>query len=235
MTKEQLFRNVQTYLGLKPDGIAGSKTLASVVNSLGLPKYAGWEAVQGKLGLKVDGVAGVMTAKAVYDALLPDKLKTDLPAYNTAIPTEAQVPSFYGRAGDNLITIDLPYPMRLAWDAKTTVTKMSVNAKVADRVKRIFKRTLQHYGLDGVQRLGLDLFGGCFNNRSKVGGTTKSMHAYGIAIDLDPDNNQLKWGYDRATFAGKEYIPFWDIVEAEGAISLGRAKNYDWMHFQFSK
>jgi hypothetical protein len=66
------------------------------------------------------------------------------------------------------------------------------------------------------------------------GGTALSMHAWGIAVDLDPINNQLRWGKDRASFARPEYLPFWKIVEAHGATSLGRAKNYDWMHFQFA-
>ena len=66
------------------------------------------------------------------------------------------------------------------------------------------------------------------------GAKTWSMHAYGIAVDLDPERNQLKWGRDKAVFARPEYVPFWNIVESEGATSLGRARNYDWMHFQFA-
>ena len=49
--------------------------------------------------------------------------------------------------------------------------------------------------------------------------------------DIDPDNNQLKWGRDRASFAKPVYDKFWNIVENEGWNSLGRTKNYDYMHF----
>jgi hypothetical protein len=28
------------------------------------------------------------------------------------------------------------------------------------------------------------------------------------------------------------YEPFWKFVEEEGAVSLGRARNYDYQHFQ---
>jgi len=51
---------------------------------------------------------------------------------------------------------------------------------------------------------------------------------------MDPDNNQLKWGKDRASFAKPVYNDYWKIVEAEGATSLGRSRNFDWMHFQFA-
>ena len=83
-------------------------------------------------------------------------------------------------------------------------------------------------------RLGLDLFGGCFNYRPMRGGTALSMHSWGIAYDGDPERNQLRWGRDRAEFAKPAFDPFWAIVEAHGAVSLGRARNYDWMHFQFA-
>ncbi|MCH7410937.1 hypothetical protein MM239_16125 [Belliella sp. DSM 111904] len=58
------------------------------------------------------------------------------------------------------------------------------------------------------------------------------MHSWGIAIDFDPSNNQLKWGRDMATFAGPEYHAWWDIWESEGWVSLGRLRNFDWMHVQ---
>jgi hypothetical protein len=76
------------------------------------------------------------------------------------------------------------------------------------------------------------MFGGCLNVRKMRGGSAWSIHSWGAAIDLDPDNNQLKWASPKATFSKKEYEPFWKIVEAEGWTSLGRRRNYDWMHFQ---
>jgi hypothetical protein len=27
----------------------------------------------------------------------------------------------------------------------------------------------------------------------------------------------------------------WRIIEGEGAVSLGRARNFDWMHWQFAR
>ena len=67
------------------------------------------------------------------------------------------------------------------------------------------------------------------------GGTRWSTHAWGIAIDYDPDRNQLKWGRDRAAFARPEYDAWWRLWEEEGWVSLGRTRNYDWMHVQAAK
>jgi len=86
--------------------------------------------------------------------------------------------------------------------------------------------------LEKIKELRLDLFGGCLNVRKMRGGSSWSMHSWGIAVDLDPDKNQLTWGKDRASFAKSEYDPFWKIVADEGWTSLGKAENRDWMHFE---
>jgi hypothetical protein len=35
--------------------------------------------------------------------------------------------------------------------------------------------------------------------------------------------------------AQPEYAPFLDLWEAEGFVSLGRARNFDWMHVQAAR
>ncbi|KQS74205.1 hypothetical protein ASG25_01965 [Rhizobium sp. Leaf384] len=67
------------------------------------------------------------------------------------------------------------------------------------------------------------------------GAKTRSMHAYSIAVDSDSEKSHLKWRSDRARFAKLEFKAFSKIVESEGALSLGRAKNYNWMHFHFAR
>jgi hypothetical protein len=58
------------------------------------------------------------------------------------------------------------------------------------------------------------------------------MHAWGVAVDYDPEHNKFKWGWDRAAFARSEYDAWWKIWEDEGWTSLGRTRNFDWMHIQ---
>lgn len=150
-------------------------------------------------------------------------------------PRQKDCMSFYGSPGSNQVTLSLPYPMRVAWNKRQIVKSWSCHAKVDENMKRIFQRTLDHYGYEKIKELGLDLWGGTLNVRKMRGGSSWSMHSWGIAVDIDPDNNALKWGSNRATLARPEYKKFWEFVYDEGAISLGIERNYDWMHFQFAR
>jgi len=141
----------------------------------------------------------------------------------------------YGKPEENpdyLVIIPLPYPMRLAWDKKHIITRMRCHKLVAENFKNIFKDLLDHYGLPEIQRLGIDLYGGCFNFRKMRGGTDWSRHSWGVAIDLDPERNLLKETSATARFARPEYKAMIDIFYRNGFESLGVEKNYDWMHFQ---
>lgn len=134
-----------------------------------------------------------------------------------------------------LTQISLPFPLRIAWDKKTTVNKLTCNKAIAEPLKSVFSEILAVYGLAKIQELGIDLFGGCFNFRQQRGGSNYSVHAWGLAIDLDPERNQLKETSRTAHFARPEYKVMIDIFYKHGFISLGREKNYDWMHFQWDK
>jgi len=150
--------------------------------------------------------------------------------------TTQQITKKYGVPNETgkgyLVTIPLPFPMRLAWEISTEVNKISCHKDIATRLSSVLKDILAHYGKDKIKELGIDLFGGCFNYRKMRGGTSWSMHSWGIAIDLDPARNTLKETSKTARFARPEYKPMIDIFYKHGFESLGREKNYDWMHFQ---
>jgi hypothetical protein len=74
-------------------------------------------------------------------------------------------------------------------------------------------------------------------------GDILSLHSWGIAIDINAPENQLnqkskpykdKSGktIPAASFSRAEYKDFIDIMEKNGWYSLGRSKNFDYMHFQ---
>jgi hypothetical protein len=153
--------------------------------------------------------------------------------------TTNEIVKKYGKPNETgegyLTTILLPYPMKLAWDLDTKVSKMRCHKLAAEPFLNVFNDLLAHYGLNEIERLGIDLFGGCFNYRKMRGGTSWSAHAWGIAVDLDPARNKLKETAKTARFARPEYQPMIDIFYRHGFISLGIEKGYDWMHFELRK
>lgn len=149
--------------------------------------------------------------------------------------TTAQAIAKYGKpnqTGSYLVSIKLPFPMKLAWDKNTIVKTMRCHKLVANQLTAIFTEILQVYGLAKIQELGIDLFGGCFNFRQMRGGSDWSRHSWGIAVDLDPERNQLKETSKTARFARPEYEQMINIFYKHGFVSLGREKNYDFMHFE---
>lgn len=144
----------------------------------------------------------------------------------------------YGKPNQNgtyLVSIKLPYPMRLAWDKNTKVNTMRCHKLVAQNFTNVFNELLTHYGLAKIQELGIDLFGGCFNFRAMRGGSDYSRHSWGIAIDLDPERNQLKTPYSKSNFSKKEYSELHRIFKKNGFVNLGVEKGYDAMHFEKSE
>jgi hypothetical protein len=153
--------------------------------------------------------------------------------------TTGQIVKKYGApnvTGDGyLVTIKLPYPMRLAWDKDTIVDKMRCHKLVAKNFTAVFEDLLFHYGYERIKELGIDLFGGCFNYRKMRTGSAWSLHSWGIAIDLDPARNTLSETKATARFAKSEYKPMIDIFYKHGFISLGKEKDFDWMHFEIKE
>ena len=152
--------------------------------------------------------------------------------------TTKQIIQIYGQPnqqGSYLTTIQLPYPMRLAWDKKTSVTKMRVHKKAAQDFTNVFNELLKVYGLQKIQELGIDLFGGCFAFRAMRGGSDYSRHSWGIAIDLHPEANSLKTPYSKSLFSKPEYNELHRIFEKNGFINLGKTKGYDAMHWEVKR
>ena len=151
--------------------------------------------------------------------------------------TTAQALQKYGtpnEKGTYLKTINLPYPMRIAWDIDTKVTKMRCHKDVADAFLSVFNELLAVYGYERIVELGIDLYGGCFNFRKMRGGSSWSKHAWGIAIDLDPARNGLKTPFAKANFSKPEYKDLHRVFEKHGFVNLGKAKNFDAMHWEIS-
>ena len=130
-----------------------------------MKKY--WKLIQQHLGVDADGIPGPKTALALLDRLGIRQPEQSWPSQEEVRSGK----SVFGHAGDesNMTSIKLPYIMRLAWETNTTASTMRCHKLVAEPLVRIFQATLDHYGMEKIRELGLDLYGGCFNNRSIIG------------------------------------------------------------------
>lgn len=186
----------------------------------------------------IDGLVGPDTRFAIEkwqddtrDKEPPAALQLAQP---NVFPRQADVHLVFGAPGENIAPMKLPYKMKLAWNTRQTITTMQLNKKVHDSAGAALEEIRKTYGAD-ISKLRLDLFGGSFAVRLMRGGKSLSMHSYGIAIDFDPERNQLRWGADKASLDNSVYAEFWRAWESRGWVSLGRARNFDWMHVQAAR
>lgn len=163
----------------------------------------------------------------------PDALT---PLAAQAWPTQKDVPKFFGVPGENLQAFEIPYAMKLSWDVGQPLRKMTLHKKVGESMQKALSKVASVYTEKERADLGLDLFGGSYNYRVMRGGSALSMHAYGIAIDFDPVRNGLKVKAPKARLSHRDAIPFFEAWEQAGFwVSLGRARDFDWMHVQAAR
>ena len=210
------------------DGVIGDKTTAAI------------KAFQSRNGILPSGKADEATVAALRSTsagpvVRPIGEDQPAPTIKSVWPRQADVSAFYGAVGTSQTSIAIPFDMWLAWDKSVRVRKMTLHTKVAASAERVLQAVAGLYSAQERKTIGLDLFGGSLNVRKMRGGSAWSMHSWGIAIDFDPERNQLKWGRDKARLAQSDAVPFFLEWEKEGWLSLGRARNFDWMHVQAAR
>ncbi len=195
-------------------------------------------------GLPVDGTADPKvvralraTSSAVTPAVaysLPDRDDDDgagMPE-KSPWPRDREMAKFFGEPGKNQVLVEVPFDMFLSWDTNERYRRVSVHRKVAKSAESCLQKIATTYSAIERHALGIDICGGTLAVRRKRGGRTLSTHAYGAAFDFDPLRNGLNVKAPMSRLSHQDAIPFWEIWEAEGWVSLGRARNFDWMHVQ---
>jgi hypothetical protein len=166
--------------------------------------------------------------------------------------TTDEMVKYFGNPGDahNMITMPLPYKMRIAWDLSKTTDKVLVHKKVAPALMRVLIDLRAHYGYEKLVELGIDLFGGLYNYRPQRGLEKKyeaamkagnnalaqtylSRHSWATSIDIFPSLNGLKTKWKDAQFSKPEYKPLLDIFEKHGFVNYGVLRGSDAMHFEY--
>ena len=187
----------------------------------------------------LDGISGPKTT-AAKSHWLNDRRGKGESSYPPASDYASMV-DYYGKPGDEfeLVTFEFPYDMKLAWDKSVTVTRSRCHRLIERPLLAALNELLNTYGIEWITKHGLDLFGGIYNDRNARGGSTKSKHAWGAAIDLNPSDNgnRTKWMQDEIGEKGFATMPIEaiEVFESHGFKSGARAWGRDAMHFQFTK
>ncbi len=250
-------RHVQIYLrkiGLDigpVDGFLGPRTYSGIVQVLevdNLPWHR-WsqkrqlvalhQIIMREAGIDsgpIDGIVGEQTRYAyeAYQNYLRDydPKQKEVEHQENVWPRYKDAIKHFGQPGQNQTRIITPYPLKLAWAPRTIVKGHSCHEMVHDSKKRVMERILDYYGPEKISELRLDYWGGCLNVRKMRGGTKWSTHAWGVADDWDPSRNRLRWNHKKARLARPEYDKFFELWQEEGWISLGKERDFDWMHVQ---
>jgi hypothetical protein len=126
---------------------------------------------------------------------------------------------------DYLAIVELPFPIPLAWNKSVSVSRMTCHKLMVSVFTDVFNQIRN----DGLVSAISD-FGGCFSFRQERHSNTKiSTHAWGIAIDLNPNENA------QGT-VGNMNVGIVDIFRRVGFKWGGNwiGRTDDPMHFQFA-
>lgn len=252
---QKVLARLAGYVG-RIDGDAGPKTLAAA-RATGFDFPGHWPAgriavAAAQVALKgvgfdpgpVDGLYGARTDTAfdLWSLANRGTIYTrphDVPGPSVPDPgrwpAERDLRVWFGPPASYACTagrVDVPWRMVLAWDTRKAVQTILCHAEVERSLARILERVADEHSRAEIEALGLHLFGGCYNPRKKRGGTSWSTHAWGIALDFDPLRNRLRQTAETARLAQPDARRWWAAWEDESWTSLGRAKNFDWMHVQ---
>ena len=128
------------------------------------------------------------------------------------------------------VPVTFPYPMQLTWGGRGWISRVFVHELIRDSLEHILARILSEFGEEGIRRHGLDQYGGLTNVRMMRGSTNKiSRHSFGIAIDINPNENSLRTPWpEKATMPRAAIRCF----EEEGWTSFAKVRGFDAMHFQ---
>jgi hypothetical protein len=124
------------------------------------------------------------------------------------------------------------YPARDVNTVNFLGRDVRVHARVAPALLRVAERLRPLLAADPSLRKFVNPLGGTLNVRKIAGTDRMSAHAFGIAIDLNPDLGNY-WRWDKGGWRNRVPQRVVDAFEAEGFIWGGRWAHFDTMHFEY--
>lgn len=114
-------------------------------------------------------------------------------------PLQKDCNAFYGNPGNtsaqwaiweaaNLVDVLCPWVLHMD---KLNIVEIRIHKKCADSLKTVLGNIWDAVGHDqsAIETLHYDQFSGSYNQRPMRGGSARSMHGYGCALDFDYDDN----------------------------------------------
>ena len=129
---------------------------------------------------------------------------------------------------EDMVKAPFPFPLYLMGDKNQTCRTFYGNKRIVESVIDAFKEILDTFGIEYIEKNGLDNYGGCYNHRNSRGYENLSDHAWGIAIDYLPQYGPL----GRQSVIPDEIV---EIFKKRGFIWGGDWKRPDGMHFSARK
>ena len=186
--------------------------------------------MQQKVGAAPDGFWGPKSIAACQE-----HLKRMMPDPHP-FPHEEDVEAFYGPHGEEgkfsppTKEIILPFPI---YYGSTQVTKLRPHRLCADSLLRVFERLAAAFPTEENRRAaGMLTYDGLYNPRRKRQGSSWSMHAWAIAIDLNAGRNGNNTSWPSTAVMPLEVM---ECFTQEGWTSAGAFWGRDAMHFQATK
>lgn len=133
----------------------------------------------------------------------------------------------YGQPGDvsNLVLLPVSAMANVRFDG-VPVRNIRCHKLVAESLGRII------CDLAKVAPDILTRYAGCFNDRPMRGGTRKSKHAWGVAVDFDPGSNGLRTPWPEVATMPLEVM---EVFSRHGWQSAGAFWGRDAMHFEMTR
>ena len=178
--------------------------------------------IQEKIGVVPDGVWGPASRAACKKHL------------NRLLPVPVQWPmqddqsltAFYGQAGDENNLVNLSVADLGVHYENQAVKSIRCHTRVASSLFRVLT------AISKTHPYVLKQYAGCFNDRNMRGGSRKSLHAWGAAIDLmaGSNSNHTAWPTDSSM-----PLEVMEYFADEGWLSGGAYFGRDGMHFQATR
>jgi D-alanyl-D-alanine carboxypeptidase len=142
---------------------------------------------------------------------------------------------FYGRPGQVAMeNVVVPWHMIYAEPPHPPIPHFLMHVKCVPAMHRIFTAIWDYYGQSQqmIEEIGMHIYGGAYNPRKIRGSRRWSVHAFGAAVDFDPEHNAMNYLPHNPH---KMAQPVIDAFKAEGAFWGGDfSYRHDPMHFQFA-